>query len=300
MKQSILFVLFVSIIGVSFASIIIRSCTAHPLIISFYRLLFTSMILLPILLIVPRFRKQVKTISTKELLIMGIIGIILATHFALWVSSLSYTSVASSVVLVTSHPIIVAPLSFFFLRERISTINMVGIVVSLCGVFILVFGNYAYAFNEQTTVLGNLLAFFGGVAAGFYILGGRYMRQTVSVIIYATIVYLIATGVMLCFIGFSEIRLFNITFSDLLLILGMAIVSGIGGHTLYNWSLAHVRASLASVALLGEPIISSILAFLIPWISEIPSYWTILGGCIVLTGVYLTAREKKTRFVKYV
>ena len=223
---------------------------------------------------------------------MIIIGIILAFHFMFWISSLQYTSVASSVILVTSHPILVAPLSYMFLKENISKTNIAGIFISLSGVFALVYGNYSGAF-DQTSLYGNILAFLGGVAAGLYILGGRYMRRTVSVIIYALIVYAISTIVLLGFIGISQTHLFAITIQDILLILVMAIVSGIGGHTLYNWSLAHIRASLASVALLGEPIGSAFLALLIPWINEIPTIWTLIGGGIVLTGVYLTAKEKK-------
>ncbi|HMA82843.1 MAG TPA: DMT family transporter [Candidatus Thermoplasmatota archaeon] len=292
MKQNPLIALFISIIGVSFAAVIIKTCTAQPLLISFYRLLFTTIILLPVFLIIPRFRTQLRQITFKELILMSIIGIILAFHFMFWISSLEFTSVASSVILVTSHPILVAPLSYIFLREKISKTNIVGIFISLSGVFTLVYGNYSGAF-DQTSLYGNILAFLGGIAAGLYILGGRYMRRTVSVIIYALIVYAISTIVLLGFIGFSQTNLFAITTQDILLILAMAIISGIGGHTLYNWSLAHVRASLASVALLGEPIGSSILALLIPWINEIPTIWTFIGGGIVLTGVYLTAKEKK-------
>jgi len=292
MKQTPLIALFISIIGVSFAAVIIRTCTARPLLISFYRLLFTTVLLLPILIVIPRFRTQLKQISLKELVFMTIIGIILALHFTFWITSLQFTSVASSVILVTAHPILVAPLSYIFLKEKISKTNIAGIFISLSGVFTLVYGNYSGAF-DQTSLYGNILAFLGGIAAGLYILGGRYMRKTVSVIIYAIIVYAISTIVLLGFIGFSKTALFSITTEDLLLILLMAIVSGIGGHTLYNWSLAHIRASLASVALLGEPIGSAILALLIPWIHEIPTIWTVIGGGIILTGVYLAAKEKK-------
>jgi len=292
MKQTPLIALFISIIGVSFAAVIIRTCTAPPLLISFYRLLFTSLLLLPVLILFPRYRKQLKQISKKEFLLMIIIGIVLAFHFTFWITSLGFTSVASSVILVTSHPVLVAPLSYIFLKEKISKANIFGIFISLIGVFTLVYGNYSGAF-DQTSLYGNILAFLGGIAAGLYILGGRYMRRTVSVIIYAIIVYTISTFVLLGFIAFSQIQLFSINTDDLLLILLMALISGIGGHTLYNWSLAHIRASLASVALLGEPIGSSFLALLLPWINEIPTIWTLIGGAIVLTGVYLTAKEKK-------
>ena len=292
MKQTPLIALFISIIGVSFAAVIIRTCTAEPLIISFYRLLFTTLILIPFVIFVPKIRNQISQISKKEFFIMCIIGIILALHFTFWITSLEYTTVASSVILVTAHPILVAPLSYFLLKEHVSKVNVLGIGISLFGVFILLFGNFSLTF-DNISLFGNMLAILGGIAAGLYILGGRFMRKTVSVVIYAVIVYTIATVVLLGFITISQTKLIVLTQQDFILILIMAIVSGIGGHTLYNWSLAHVRASLASVALLGEPIGSALLAYLLPWINEIPTEWTFIGGSIVLTGVYLTAKEKK-------
>jgi drug/metabolite transporter (DMT)-like permease len=292
MKQTPFIGLFISIIGVSFAAVIIKTCNAEPLIISFYRLLFTTLLLVPFVIFVPKIRNQISKITKKEFFIMLIIGIILALHFTFWITSLQYTTVASSVILVTAHPILVAPLSYFLLKEHVSKVNILGIGISLLGVFLLLFGNFSDAF-DNISLFGNMLAILGGIAAGLYILGGRFMRRTVSVVIYAVIVYAIATVFLLAFIAISATKLIVLTQQDFILILVMAIVSGVGGHTLYNWSLAHVRASLASVALLGEPIGSALLAYLLPWINELPTEWTFIGGSIVLTGVYLTARTKK-------
>ena len=71
----------------------------------------------------------------------------------------------------------------------------------------------------------------------------------------------------------------------------MAIVSGIFGHTFYNWSLKYIRTSIVSVALLGEPLASTFFAFVLPWINQIPSEFTILGGSIIIFGIYLTSRK---------
>ncbi len=292
MKQTPIIGLFISIIGVSFAAVIIRTCSAEPLIISFYRLLFTTLLLVPFVIFIPKIRMEISKITKKEFLIMITIGIILALHFTFWITSLQYTTVASSVILVTAHPILVAPLSFYLLKEHVSKVNIIGIGISFFGVFILLFGNFSQTF-DNISLYGNMLAILGGIAAGLYILGGRFLRRTVTVLIYAVIVYSIATIVLFAFIIVSDTEFIFLTQQDFILIILMAIISGIGGHTLYNWSLAHVRASLASVALLGEPIGSALLAYLLPWINEIPTEWTFIGGGIVLTGVYLTAREKK-------
>jgi drug/metabolite transporter (DMT)-like permease len=231
------------------------------------------------------------SLSKKSLILLVLIGFILAVHFALWISSLRLTSVASSVILVTAHPIFVGPLSYFLFKEHLSKTNIIGILTSLIGVIVLVFGNYGVSDLYRNTFEGNMLAFLGGIAAGLYILGGRYFRKQLSVITYVFIVYGVATVFLFTFCIIAQVSLIQISSYDLSLIFLMAIVSGLFGHTVYNWSLRHVKASLASVALLGEPIGSSLFALLLPWIHQIPSHYTIVGGAIIFVGIYLTARQ---------
>jgi drug/metabolite transporter (DMT)-like permease len=285
--------LIISIISVSFASIFILSCQAPPLSIAFYRLLFTTLLIFPFILIQKKTRDELRTLPRATLLIMLVIGVILATHFSLWITSLKMTSVASSVILVTAHPVLVAPVSFYFLKEKLSWVNALGIAISLAGVAVLVIGNYGFAAFGLDTIEGNILALLGGIAAGLYILGGRKLRKTVSTMSYAFVVYAVGT-ITLFFICLAlSAPVYNLTITDYKIILLMALVSGIFGHTLYNWSLGYIRASVMSVALLGEPIGSSLLAYAIPWIHQEPSLYTVVGGGIILVGIYLTARTIK-------
>jgi drug/metabolite transporter (DMT)-like permease len=197
------------------------------------------------------------------------------------------------VILVTAHPVLVAPVSFYFLKEKLSLINALGIAISLGGVGLLVIGNYGFAAFGLDTLEGNILALLGGIAAGLYILGGRTLRKTVSTITYAFVVYAVGTIVLFIMCLTLKAPVYNLGMSDYAIILLMAVVSGIFGHTLYNWSLGYIRASIMSVALLGEPIGSSLLAYVIPWIHQEPSFYTIIGGGIILIGIYLTARSMK-------
>jgi len=285
--------LIISIIAVSFASIFILSCQAPPLSIAFYRLLFTTLLIFPFILIRKKTRDELRTLPRVTLLIMIVIGVILATHFSLWITSLKMTSVASSVILVTAHPVLVAPVSFYFLKEKLSWVNALGIAISLAGVGVLVIGNYGFAAFGLDTIEGNILALLGGIAAGLYILGGRKLRKTVSTVSYAFVVYAVGT-ITLFFICLAlSAPVYNLTITDYEIILLMALVSGIFGHTIYNWSLGYIRASVMSVALLGEPIGSSLLAYAIPWIHQEPSLYTVVGGGIILVGIYLTARTIK-------
>ncbi len=203
------------------------------------------------------------------------------------------TSVASSVILVTAHPVLVAPVSFYFLKEKLSLVNALGIAISLGGVGLLVIGNYGFAAFGLDTLEGNILAMLGGIAAGLYILGGRLLRKKVSTVTYAFVVYLVGTIVLFLICLAFQAPVYNLVPSDYAIILLMALVSGILGHTLYNWSLGYIRASIMSVALLGEPIGSSLLAYVIPRFHQEPSLFTILGGGIILFGIYLTVQSVK-------
>lgn len=278
--------LFIAIVSVSFAAVLIVSTEAAPLTIALYRMLFTTMLLAPFF-VLQRYRRELAGLARRDLLVLGGIGVVLAAHFSFWITSLDYTKVASSVILVTAHPVLVAPLAYHFFRERVSRVNVVGIALSLLGVAVLVGGNYNL---EPGTLYGNLLAMLGGAAAGIYILGGRRMRHTLSTPVYAVVVYGVATVTLVGIVLAAGAQLTGVGLRNYGLILLMAIVPGIFGHTLYNWSLKYVRASVASVSLLGEPLGSTVLAFALPWISQIPSPFTVVGGGCTLLGIYLASR----------
>jgi len=282
--------LFISVISVSFAAIIIVTIDAPPLSIAFYRMLFTTLIIMIFIIFNKKYINELKNLSKSTVFIMIIIGLILAAHFALWITSLKLTSIASSVILVAAHPILIGPVSHYFLKEKLTLINLTGIILSVLGVIVLVYGNYGFSSLTIDSIEGNILALLGGITAGLYILGGRIIRRKISTPSYAFVVYSSSTITLfiICIIFNSQIN--NLSFKDYQLIILMALVSGILGHTVYNWVLKYIRTSIVSVALLGEPLVSTIFAFLIPWINQVPSNFTIFGGIIILVGIYMTSR----------
>jgi drug/metabolite transporter (DMT)-like permease len=290
-KYNILLIL--SVISVSFAAILIVTIDAHPLTISFYRMLFTTLIIFVILISNKKSLNELKTITLKNFLFMIVIGFVLALHFSFWITSLKLTSVASSVILVSTHPIIVGPISHYFFKEKLSKVNIIGISIAIFGVIVLVLGNYGLSSITIDSMDGNLLALFGGIAAGFYILGGRKIRKSISLINYTFVVYSISTITLFIICIFLSAPINNLSILDFELIFLMAIISGIFGHTLYNWLLKYIKTSIISVALLGEPLASTLLAFTIPWINQIPSIYTLIGGIIIIIGIYLTAKRAK-------
>jgi len=281
-----------AVLAVSFAAVLVLSCDAPPLSIALYRAIFTTLAILPFVILRKENIEELRALPLPTLGVMVLIGVVLAAHFALWITSLTKTSVASSVVLVTAHPVLVAPVSYYLLKERLSPINVFGVAIALAGVATLVVGNYGGVSFSIDSLEGNILAILGGVCAGLYILGGRVLRQRVSVFPYVLVVNAVAalTLVPICLAFDAPIH--GLASEDYLIILLMALVAGLVGHTLYNWSLGYLRASVASVFLLGEPIVSSLLAFAFPWIAQQPSFYTAVGGAVILTGIFLTTRER--------
>jgi drug/metabolite transporter (DMT)-like permease len=224
------------------------------------------------------------------------IGLVLSFHFSMWITSLGLTSVASSVILVTAHPILVGTVSHFFMKDKLSRLNFIGIFVAISGVIVLTLGDFSGGPLTGSKTLGNILAFLGGICAGIYILGGRKMRRSVSIVTYAFLVYLFCTIFLFIQCLATSTKIFPLPANEYYLFLLMALVPGILGHTLYNWSLKYVTATVVSVSLLGEPIGSSILAMLL--LNEVPSSYVLIGGPIVLAGILMAsmrARKRKRR-----
>jgi len=272
----------VAVVAVSFSAILIRWSDADFLAIAAGRMLISAVLLAPFALIM--YRAELFSLARRDVAIMVGIGAVLATHFSLWIASLELTSVASSVVLVTAHPILVGLVGHFFMNERLSRLNSVGIALGLLGVIILTRGD-ADAGSE--TLLGDLLAFLGGVAAGVYILAGRQTRKRISLPVYAFVVYASCALFLLVGVVVTGTELFTLPADEWWLFLLMALGPSIMGHTMYNWTLRYVPASVVSVSLLGEPVGSTLLAALL--LSEVPSEYTMIGGAIILVGVVMAS-----------
>jgi len=276
-----------AIVAVSFSSIFIAWSSSDYVTIALYRLAFATAILLPFAL---RGGERLRGVSRRDALLMAGVGAILATHFTLWIASLKAgdvaVPVASSVILVTSHPVLVGLLSHFVFKERVNRTMAAGILLGFAGVVVIALADYRAA---APTIVGDLLAFLGGVAAGLYLLAGRRIRQRVSLTSYAFIVYGSATAVLFAYallLGASLAPKGDVP-REIGLFLAMAIVPHIGGHTLYNWALRWVSAPVVSLSLVGEPIGSSLLAWAL--LAQVPSGLVGVGGALAIVGIAMTA-----------
>ncbi len=274
----------IAVVSVSFASIFIRWSESTALVKATYRMALASLFLLPLAL--GPARSELKALSRREILIMLAVGVALSVHFATWISSLDYTSVASSVILVNSHPLIVGILSHYITREYMSRGASLGVVLGFAGVLVIA---YADA-GEPTGLLGDLLAFIGGLMTAVYLMSGRRIRQRVPLIPYVFVVYSSCAAVLLTTTLALEGSLTprGDIGRELLLFLGLALVSTILGHTLYNWALRYLKAPVVSTSLLAEPVGATLLA--VVFLQETPSVLVVGGGALALLGIYLTAR----------
>lgn len=274
--------LVLSIIAVSTASILIRWSHAPPMVIAMYRMVFSTLILFPYFLHSGGLNK-VKKGGLDKFLFLVVIGVVLAIHFASWITSLSFTSVASSVIFVHIDPIFVALISHYFLKERINTRTVIGIFIAILGATMIAVGDAGIG---ELNLYGDFLAFIGGIMLGIYIIGGRFLRKEFDLTSYVTPVYATAAVVL----GFGAIAmgepLTGYPSDEYLLFLIIALVPMIFGHTVYNWTLKYVTAPIVSISLLGEPIGASILAYLI--LNESPNRLVIFGGIVTLVGILIS------------
>jgi drug/metabolite transporter (DMT)-like permease len=276
----------VGLAAISFASIFIKLCEAPALVIAAYRLTLATLILLAVSF--PGTLREVRGLSRDEILPSLLAGLFLCFHFALWITSLKYTSVASSVIFVTTNPIFVALASILMFRERVSPVLFFSVVTAVAGGIVIGWGDWG---KGEDHLYGDLLALGGAMMATGYLLVGRRIRQKVSLVSYITLVYGVAAALLILLALLSGESLFSYSPKAYLLFLLLAVVPQLIGHTSLNWALKFFSATLVAVFILGEPIGASLLAYFLLGEPVGPSL--LWGGSLVLLGIYLSAREER-------
>ena len=287
-------ILGVAICAISFGAILVRLSEAPSAVAAFYRVLFTALPLLPLALW--RYRSALRRLRRRDIGFAVLSGLALAVHFATWFESLEWTSVAASVTLVQAQPIFVAIGAWLVLSERISRRMVAGILVAVAGMATMSLGNLlGGVLVGPNPSLGNSLALVGAVMAAGYVLVGRSLRQRMALIPYVVIVYSVCTVGLLAFAlaqGGSA-GLTGYPPREWAIFAGLAVGPGLLGHTFINYVLADLESSVVAVSLLGEPVGATILAVVL--LAETPTALTVVGGVVVLVGIYATASERESR-----
>lgn len=274
------FVLGLAVVFVSFGSILIRLAHAPALAVSFYRIFFAALCLAPFA--ADQARRSWPALPPRQGAALVAAGVALALHFATWVASLDYTSIASSVLLVNTAPLFAVVLSRVFLGEPTSRVVLGAIGLALAGAAIIAAGDWA---SSPSTLGGNALAVAGAAALALYHVIGRALRQALPLNAYVFGVWSVA-AVTLALIATS----FGTPLSGhpprtLAIFLLLGLVPTLAGHGLVNRSLRALPAPTVGLFLLGEPLGAGLLAYLV--FSEIPSAAIFAGGALVLAALAL-------------
>lgn len=293
--------IILGVLAVSTASIFIRMAQgeAQALSIAAYRMIFATLLLFPVVFI--RYRMDLAKINWSTWWKILLAGLFLAIHFASWITSLSFTSVASSVVLVTTTPLWVAIFGALLLKERPSKSVIIGLAVALTGSIVVGLSheiptwfmqsaeNATTAVKTSSSMLGNLLSLVGAWAAAGYMLIGRKVRPQLSLPVYTFLVYGVSAVLLLVAVLITGTPMAGFHGQTYLWLVLLAVIPQLIGHSAFNWALKYIPASLVSIALLGEPVGSTILAAIL--LHENPVFLELVGGVLILTGIYLSSRS---------
>ncbi|HWJ45355.1 MAG TPA: DMT family transporter [Gaiellaceae bacterium] len=287
-------VLLAAVLGVSLSGPLVRLSHAHPLAIAAWRLAFSLLVIAVALLLTGEWREW-RRVTRRELGIALGAGSMLALHFWSWNSSVALTSVAASVVLVNTQPVVVALLSAVWLHEAPTRRQWIGITIAMLGALIVaapdLLGATAESGSRPRAWLGDLLALGGALTAALYFVAGRRLRSSLSLWPYVGLVYGTCLFVLLMLVAVTHAPLAPQPPRELAIFAGLAIGPMLLGHTGLNWALKHSPAYVVNLTLLGEPVGATLIAATLPGIRELPGAATLVGGAVVLAGILQTARR---------
>jgi drug/metabolite transporter (DMT)-like permease len=282
------FSLLMGVVAVSCAAVFVRFAHAEgmpALSIAAWRMVFACAVLLPYASLTRK--AGMFAVPRRELPLMVIAGVSLGLHFAAWIASLSFTSVASSVVLVSMGPLFVASGSWVFLRERPGAATIIGVVMAAGGSIIIGssdFGRGGYR------LFGDLLALAGAMFVAVYLLIGRRVRPGRSLIAYIAPVYGIAMLTLLAVVMIAGQPMSGFSAGAYLWALALGLVPQLIGHSTLNWALARLSATFVALLTLAEPVGASVLAWLV--LGEAVTVPTALGAVPILAGIYIASRAE--------
>jgi drug/metabolite transporter (DMT)-like permease len=287
-------ILGAGVIAISLAAIFVRYAQAPSLIVAAYRMTIASFILLPLAL--PALCKTPLTKANAPYAISA--GVFLGIHFATWISSLSYTTVASSAAIVATQPLWVALFSWVFLKAPPSFVTLLGILVSIGGMAMIGFGDLA---GGSRPLLGDALALLGGLcSAAYFLLGRSAQKRNLSLNAYIGVAYSTAALVLLplpWLIGLlpntENPSYFNYPVATFFWIALLALIPQLIGHTSFNYALNFLPPTLVSTLMLLEPVGAALLAIFL--FGEIPGTTTLLGSVLLLIGVAITIQTSRPK-----
>lgn len=270
------------VIAISTGAILVRLADAPSLVIAAYRVGLAALILIP--LAIHTSRREILALNASDWKIAALSGLFLSMHFAAWVTSLKFTSVANSVVLVNTSPVWVGIFAPFITGEKLRPMVFFSIFLSVFGVLAIGIGDSA---SGNTALLGDLLALSGGVCAAGYLMMGRRLRQKLSLIAYVSICYGGAACILWSIVIGFRFQIWGFGTQTVAAFVLMALFPQLIGHSCYNWALKYFSTSFIAVSLLGEPIGATIFAYIL--FHEGLTLMKVIGGLVIMAAIYMAA-----------
>lgn len=274
--------LFLGVAALSTSSIFVKLSTAPAPVIAFYRMLLSTLFIIPMLLWNKNAWKEFRSLTARQLLLFVLSGLLLAVHFILWFESLRFTSVASSTVLVTLQPLFAFIGGYFLFGEKLKGMAIMGGILAILGSIIIGVGDIKIG---GMALLGDCLALLGAAVITAYFLIGQHVRKAISLSVYTFIVYLASSVFLIVYCVALQYPLTGYSGENWLLFLGLALIPTLLGHTVMNWLIRWLSTSTISMSILGEPVGTCILAYFI--LGEIITMEQAVGASVILFGIFL-------------
>jgi drug/metabolite transporter (DMT)-like permease len=285
LKIPVLIPLIIGIIAISFSSIFVKWSDAPVSVQGMYRLLFTLFLMLPFTL---KHITALRNIALREWILLLLSGIFLALHFLFWMGSLKLTTVASSTILLSLQPVFVMAGAYFAFREKTSKPAIIGMLVAIAGAVMIGWGDIGIS---KQHIQGDILSILGTIVVAVHMLIGQKLLKTIPAAIYSFSVFLSAVVVFAIYNTLLHIPMIGYSDKDWGIFVLLAIVPTVFGHVLFNWLLKYVTAATISMAILGEPVGATLLAYLL--LNETLTFSQWAGGAIVLLGLYSFLRNTR-------
>ena len=286
-------VLISAVLAMSWAGPLIKFATAPAQVVSAWRLTY-SVALIALVLALRGNGGDVFRLDRRQRWLACVAGVLLAAHFWSWIASLRYTTVASSVVLVSMQPIFVAALSALLLHERATARQWLGIMLGVTGAVIIGVSDATAVTASKNALLGDGLALMGALLVSGYYVIGRELRQQLDLWVYVGVVYGIAALVMLLIVIVDPgTQLTGYPARDWWIFAALAAGPMMVGHTGVNYALRYVPAYVANLAIMGEPVGATLIAWALPALREVPGAGVLAGAALILSGILLGSAWRK-------
>jgi drug/metabolite transporter (DMT)-like permease len=280
-------VLFIGVCAVSSGAVFVRLADASPIVVAAYRTGLAFLMLAPFAWM--KAGRELASLTAADFMLAGFSGLFLAGHFAAWIASLGYTSIACSVVLVNMNPLWVALLAPFVTGETIGRGKAAGIGASMLGAVFIGAGDFG---GGGRALFGDALAVAGGLAMALYLLMGARLLRKLSFLAYVSLCYGAAAAILWVVVLAAGFTFTGLSIPTYAAIFSMAVIPQLIGHSCYNWSLKWLPTTIVALTLLGEPVGGTILGYLV--FGETLTLWKAIGGVLILAGIYIAAVSERS------